>query len=312
MVWAFGSIVKYDPTTDKVSSVCLDTSCSHSYGECPLAPPEASGWSIKYMEVFGDWIIYDYSYAGADKVVWDTPINLYNLKTGEHRIVAQATTSENSYDVPVSYVVINQKVYISISSRLLESQKGTGYIVSYDPATDQTTYLCEMPEGMGLIGISNKRFFFMNSENENWSTDHKGENLTKEETLDFYPVAVNLTYADNTRQYQNTVVFEVYDIVTDSTFTIEFPAKLRSMAILSDKLLFTTYKSEKTATGTVLRLCDARGENQQIIFESESLILTPQNIVGNYVKCYSTENDVIDHYIINIETGEMKQIPHLD
>ena len=159
----YGNIVKYDPETDRVSSICLDASCSHTPGECILAVPGIEYWDINYMEVFGDWLIYNYTDIGGVSVEFGTTVRLYNMKTGEAQIALETITTDNITKYCKGYLVMDDKVYLNIGE-ISEEQCSVSvnreYIVSYDPKTQETVYMCEEPEGLGFIGISNKRFFF--------------------------------------------------------------------------------------------------------------------------------------------------------
>lgn len=310
------NIVKYDPESNKVSYVCLDPKCSHTPEECPLASPEGSGWNMNYMEVFGDWLVYDYSYSGADKILLGTTVCLYNLKTGESRIVAETTNNDMIYKYVHSYFVMNRKVYLSLSERcfdIAQSDLSQEYIVSYDPETGESERLCDVPDGMFFIGISNKRFFFkigINSNKAIWSTDHKGENLQREDVLDLYPLTTSLNYAYESG-YDKTDI-NVYDLVTDSKFEIDFGGKLRYLKVLEDQLIYVIYKSEDKSGGTELWTCDNRGENRKLLFEFEDSEFIPMNRIGDYVisnKSKTVFGGITEMRILNLKTGEIKTVP---
>jgi len=309
------NIVKYDPESNRVSYLCSDPKCTHTPGDCPLASPKGSGWSMNDIEVFGDWLVYDYSYSGADKVLMGMTVNLYNMKTGESKIAAETTTDGTFYKYVSSYVVMNGKVYLSLCEKKVEGREYNilkEYIVSYDPETGESVYMCDKPEEMGLIGISNKRFFFIMGMKEIWSSDYNGENLKKEEILTFHPIAVSGTYAydfgmdddDN-----NPATMNVYDLVTDSKFKIDYGGTLRDLSILEDKLFYVIYKSEDKTGGTELWTCDKRGENRQLLLESEDILFSPRNCIDNYIIGDNYINGIVEHYIFNTETGEFKVIP---
>ncbi len=315
--WSYNRIVKYDPVTDKVSSVCLDPSCTHTPGNCPLTSPEVSGWNLNYMEVFDDWLIYDFSYSGADKVIMGTMVCLYNMKTGEAKTLAETTTTDGIYQYPVAYLIMDGKVYLSFMERereYIDVIVRREYIVSYDLESEEIVYMCEEPEGMGFVGISNKRFFYMKGRDETWSSDHNGENLKKEEILTFHPVAVSGTYAYDFSikdDDDDPATMNVYNLVTDSKFKIDFGGRLKDLRILEDKLFYVIYKSEDKTGGTELWTCDKRGENRQLLLESEDLLFSPKNCIGNYIFGDTHINGIDEHYIFNTETGELKAVPRL-
>lgn len=328
------NIVKYDPKKNKVSYVCLNFGCSHSSEKCPLASPEGHGWGINHMEIFGDWLLYDYSYSGADKILLGSTVRLYNLKTGESKTVTEPTLYKyvSSYN---SYYVMGGKVYLSFCENEtvvddsyyygIQYFTGKEYIASYDPETDETVYICDIPEDMGLIGISNKRFFFvkyLDSNNkerysdsfdkEIWSTDYNGENLRKEDVLDFTLYLSSLNYAYNSDYFGKNAI-SVYDLLSDSEFEIDFGAKLRYLTVLEDQLLYVTYKSEDKSGGTELWTCDLRGENRTLLCEFEDSEFIPRNRIGNYIVSYKSQTvfngAATAMRILNLETGEIKTVP---
>ena len=323
------NIVKYDPKKNKVSYVCLNFGCSHSSEKCPLASTEGSGWGINHMEIFGDWLLYDYSYSGADKILLGSTVRLYNLKTGESKTVTEPTLYKflNTF---ASYYVMNGKIYFTLCEREVDGNvyyTAKEYIVSYDPETDETVYICDIPADMSLIGISNKRFFFvkyLDSNNkeryidsfykEIWSTDYNGESLRKEDVLDFTLYLSSLNYAYNSDYFGKTAI-SVYDLLSDSEFEIDFGAKLRYLTVLEDQLLYVTYKSEDKSGGTELWTCDLRGGNRTLLCEFEDSEFIPRNRIGNYIVSYKSQTvfngAATAMRILNLETGEIKTVPML-
>jgi hypothetical protein len=307
-------VAKYDPATDKVSSVCLNSSCTHTYADCPVAAP--INWHL-IMDSFGDWLILRFLTSGSSGNGPDgSKLCAYNLKTGEARTILEKTQAGNVIKYASEALAFEEKVYILISELDISDPNNKvkkSYITCYDPETDENTYMCDQPEGLGFIGISNKKLFFSKGIYlaEAWSTDYNGENLKKEEILNFHPLAVSGTYAydfsikddDN-----NPATKNVYDLTTDSKFKIDFGGTLRALTILEDKLFYVVYKNEDKTGGTELWTCDRRGENRQLILESEDVLFSPKNCIGNYIfgDCY--KNGVKEHYVFNTETGEIKAI----
>ena len=210
---------------------------------------------------------------------------------------------------------MNGKVYLSLCESKVEDKDFNvikKYIASYDPETGESVYMCDKPEEMGLIGISNKRFFFMKGMNETWSCDYTGANLKKEEVLTFHPVAASGTYAYEFSlkdEDDDPATKSVYDIVTDSKFVIDFGRTPRAYLVLEDKLLYVLYKSEDKNGGTELWTCDKRGENKKLLLESDEVLPTPYNCIGNYIICRTIKNGNTEYYVFNLETGEIKTIP---
>ena len=309
-------IVKYNPEIDAVSSVCLNTSCSHTYDDCPVASP--LGWDLLFDGI-GDWLIIRFSTpGGTGKGPDDTKLCAYNLKTGEARTVLEKNQTGNIVKYASGFLTFEEKAYILIVEKDISDPQNIiskGYITCYDPKTDENVYMCEQPEGLGFIGISNKRFFYSEKLRYNWSSDHNGKNLQKEETCTFLPVAVSGTYAydfsfeddDN-----NPATMNVYDLVTDSKFVIDFGNTLRDLRVLEDKLLYVIYKSEDKTGPTELWVCDKRGENRRFLLEFENNSFTPLNCLGDFIICQSTTNGISKYYIFNVETCEFKEIPNFE
>lgn len=306
-------VVKYDPVTDEVSSACLSDSCSHTYADCPLASP--IGWDF-IMNVFGDWIIYETSSMGSTGASASAKICLYNMKTGEYRIISERTENNNIIKNPVNYIVFDEKVYLYFSERDISDPQNIAikhHIERYDPQTDELVYMCEEPEGMGFIGVSNKRFFYTKSFKETWSSDHKGENIKQEDVLTFDPIIVSGTYAYSFSPFDdddNPATKTVYDLATDSTFSINFGGTLKWFTLLEDRILYTIYKNADKTGGTELWVCDHRGENRQLLLESEGVVINPMNCIDNYIIGYTMVDGITEHFIFNIETGEIKAIEH--
>jgi hypothetical protein len=256
-------------------------------------------------------------------------VRLYNLKTGESKIVSEPTLYKflNTF---ASYYVMNGKIYFTLCEREVDGNvyyTAKEYIVSYDPETGESIYMCDIPEDMGLIGISNKRFFFvkyLDSNNkerysdsfdkEIWSTDYNGESLRKEDVLDFTLYLSSLNYAYDSDYYKKTSI-GVYDLLTNTKFEIDFGAKLRYLTALEDQLLYVTYKSEDKSGGTELWTCDLRGGNRTLLCEFEDSEFIPRNRIGNYIVSYKSQTvfngAATAMRILNLETGEIKTVPML-
>jgi hypothetical protein len=273
------------------------------------------------MDSFGDWLILRFLSARSSGNGPDgSKLCAYNLKTGEARTILEKTQAGNVIKYASEALAFEEKVYILISELDISDPNNKVkkyYITCYDPETDENTYMCDQPEGLGFIGISNKKLFFSKGIYlaEAWSTDYNGENLKKEEILNFHPLAVSGTYAydfsikddDN-----NPATKNVYDLTTDSKFKIDFGGTLQNLTILEDKLFYVIYKNADKTGGTELWTCDKRGENRQLILESEDVIFSPHNCIDNYIIGDTHINGIVEHYIFNTETGEIKAIPKLE
>ena len=91
-------------------------------------------------------------------------------------------------------------------------------------------------------------------------------------------------------------------------FTIDFGGTIKSFCNLEDKFIYVKYKSEDKNGGTELWVCDLRGENRQLILESDEALFMPKNYISNYILGYTSKGGVTKNYILNISTGEIKEI----
>lgn len=306
-------IMKYDPATNTVSSVCLDPSCSHSSDSCPLCSP--SGETISFMDIFDDWLIYNFSTQNAK-------IHLYNLKTGETQVINEA--------VNPSYQVMDGIVYMSIRytdpSVQEDNKTNRYYIASYDPSTRKVEYMFDVPEEKLFIGITNKRFIFVEKRNASvyfspskiWTTDYKGGDLKKNEALDFDPIILcgTYAYAALNADYETTGYnIRAYDLSTDSTFTIDIGERTKRIIADSGKLVFLTEDGNK------IYITDARGENKTLIdtdlvYNNVKVVFEPYRIVGDYLMGMISSNKSNAGpsngiCALNLKTGEITPVPSL-
>ncbi len=250
-------IVKYNPVTDTVSSVCLNPTCMHSDENCLLCAP--SGWLVSYFEIFGDWMMYSFSnYFAVDDDDYDVyRIYLYNLKTGESRHLYSNTREGELLTRTAAYYAMNGIIY---ATRLELDYTGEEeynsaphrdpfvpdthqFVESYDPETGKTERLCEVPSDYFLSGISNKRFFFKDPAGVTWSSDYKGGNLTEEKNMDFDFIMVCGKYVYPVESYDyasSGYNIRAYDLESDESFYINFGTEIKSVLVDSGKLCFVT------------------------------------------------------------------------
>lgn len=250
-------LVKYNPATDTVSSLCLDPNCFHSNDECPLCAPYA--WLVAYFEIFGDWIMYTYrSVVKSGKEIDTQRTYLYNLKTGESRQLYARTKENEVLLSQTGNFVMNGKIYTAVLEMDYTGQEEYEsepheepfvpethqYLEEYDPQTQKFERLFEVPDcNYLLVGITNKRFFFKDSEGITWSTDYQGGNLTEEKNMpfDFWMVCDKYVYLAESPDYtKEGYNFRGYDLETDSMFNIDFGCQIRSALVDSRQLCFTT------------------------------------------------------------------------
>ena len=300
----------YDPADGTTKSICVDhPNCSASGKECPVG---AIGWKYTHIRVLDDWCLYRLE--GGNK--YDVEIRMYNMKTGESRSILEDVENGNIVTYPLWCVEMNGKVYFI----LWEVDKGTTksrreYISCYDPKTGTIEYLCDEPENLTTIGISNKRIFYTekisvsNDPAEIWSTDHSGGNLKKEDVLNFGSMVLSGTYAYDAVSIMKTLnTFRVYDFETNSVSTIDLGAEIRYLLATSSKLCFVFEEDGK------VYISDPLGENRELVLDRSGLDFKPYDIIGDYIigEVSLTHEMTPGTYALNIKTSELKAIPELN
>ena len=255
---SYERLVKYNPVTKTVSSLCLNPACMHSSEECPFFAPHT--WLVAYFEVFGDWLMYSFFNPwNTDPDVIDVRRNyLYNLKTGELRELHSNTKEGELISRTTSNYVMNGKIYSTLlqldysGEEEWKAMNPIGsfepethqYVEMYDPESNKVTRLCEIPEEYYLFCISNKRLFFKRDDYTYWSSDYNGENMKLENTLQSDMIQVCGKYAyfiDSPDYIEKGYNSRGYDLETDSIFNIDFGCQIRNLLIDSGKLAFTTF-----------------------------------------------------------------------
>ena len=300
----------YDPADGTTKSICVDhPNCSASGESCPVG---AIGWKFTNIRVLDDWCLYRLE--GGNK--YDVEIRMYNMKTGESRSILEDVENGNIVTYPLWCVEMNGKVYFI----LWEVDKSTTksrreYISCYDPKTGTIEYLCDEPENLTTIGISNKRIFYTekisvnNDPAEIWSTDHSGGNLKKEDVLNFGSMVLSGTYAYDAVSIMKTLnTFRVYDFETNSVTTIDLGAEIRYLLATSSKLCFVFEEDGK------VYISDPLGENRELVLDRPGLDFKPYDIVGDYIigEVSLTHEMTPGTYALNIKTGELKAIPAIN
>lgn len=242
----FEYLYKYDPLAKTSTSICINSSCKHKDESCPAFIPV--GWLIDSITVFDDWCMYQISGTqAADKNFGSTKVCLYNMKTGEARVIAEKSQADSPHPTPKDAFALDGKVYLSVSDVSWDagqnSRQTRNYIVCYDPATDTADRLCDIPAKMYLVGMTNKRFFFsedpfieIHYDSEIWACDYSGDNYRKMANFNFVPMFVCGTIAYGAGE-NNTVL--AYDLTTDSASTIDF-GNIQYVYLDSGELGFTT------------------------------------------------------------------------
>ncbi len=305
-------LAAYDPATGTTKSICVDPNCPSSGEHCPAIVP--IGWNISFIEILGDWCMYQINGNGK----YDSEIHFYNMKTGEARVI-EGSESGNIITYPSTAYPMDGKAYLNMWD--IDNASGTrrDYVSCYDPETDTTEYLCDEPEDMHMLGLSNKRLFFAEKRNSLrdpsvvWSTDHSGNNLKKEEVLNFDLMVLSGTYAyepiikDNYEK--NGYNMRVYDLATDSIFTIDFGSPVKRYVPGADMFGIVSEDDGK------MYCTDLRGENKTLIFDRSELGFMPYCFIGDYLigdiplACNIMPGGT---YALNLTTGELKEIPTIN
>lgn len=251
-------LVKYNPVTNTVSSLCLDPNCMHSSDECLFCAPNA--WMVSYFEIFGDWIMYSFVYPWSDD-----PDNLdvsrhylYNLKTGEMRQLEANGKEGNIVNRLTMRYLMNGKIYTTMLELDYTGQEehealGTPeefipethqYVEVYDPATQKSERLGEIPVDMRVICITNKRLFLMSSDDAYYSSDYNGENMKEEKKLRTYMIQLCGQYAyliENVDYTQLGFNHRAYDLESDSIVNINYGCQVRSIMVDAGRTVYTTF-----------------------------------------------------------------------
>jgi hypothetical protein len=303
-------LAAYDPADGTTKSICVDhPNCTASGEACPVC---TIGWKFTDIQVLDDWCLYRLE--GGNK--YDVEIRMYNMKTGESRSILEDVENGNIVTYPLWCVEMNGKVYFI----LWEVDKSTTksrreYISCYDPKTGTIEYLCDEPENLTTIGISNKRIFYTerisvrNDPAEIWSTDHSGGNLKKEDVLNFGSMVLSGTYAYDAVSIVKTLnTFRVYDFETNSVTTIDLGAEIRYFLATSSKLCFVFEEDGK------VYISDPLGENRELVLDRPGLDFKPYDIVGDYIigEVSLTHEMTPGTYALNIKTGELKAISEIN
>ncbi|MBO5967555.1 MAG: hypothetical protein J6S14_03525 [Clostridia bacterium] len=303
-------LAAYDPETGSTKSICVHhPNCFASGEHCPVIIP--IGWNINFIEILGDWCMYQINGKGK----YESEIHFYNMKTGESRVIAD-TESGNVITYPSTAYPMDGKAYLNMWD--IDNASGTrrDYVSCYDPKTGTIEYLCEEPENLTTIGISNKRIFYTERISvskdpaEIWSTDHSGGNLKKEDVLNFGAMVLSGTYAYDAVSIVKTLnTFRVYDFETNSVTTIDLGSEIRYLLATSSKLCFVFEEDGK------VYISDPLGENRELVLDRPGLDFKPYDIVGDYIiGDIPLACDIMPGgtYALNIKTGELKAISEIN
>lgn len=277
-------LVKYNPGTGLVSSVCLDPVCNHSYESgCLMIVPQRI--SLKDPRVTfgingiaGDWLMLRIQTEHEEYAVTNE-LRIYNMKTGESRIL---TGEELGGEVMVRWSgrgVFDNKLYrikniLDYSKTdykpgekgenvLDYSPETTCILYEYDFESDEEKELFEVPNDFGMAAISNKRFFFLTATGEIYSCNRDGSNMKKEDVLNFAP---DNFYGSLAFNYDDDGGFTVYDLKTNLQKKVTPDFEVHKLPTLLDNgVIFSHCPTYKKANENIYeRREELRQENPKL------------------------------------------------
>lgn len=363
-------VVKYNPVTDTVSSPCLDPVCNHSYesGCVMLMPFDALGElaSFQIMQLVGDWMILRTRYLD-DIYSTRNHVTFYNLKTGEAKQFFEENLESEIMTRWTSGCSFGNNFYnikqILDYSETEFNPDGNKSMYDYTPKTKQilceydldagrVTELFEIPENFSVFAISNKRFFFIDDTDAFYSCNRDGNNMVKEDHLDFIPEDMVGSYAYEFNQLDGFNVFDVknnqkrsvrveYDEIEECYLAddgvlldyaegtekrnelkakqTQFFAEYQSKGMKTDEIREIYYNAlEEALHSGYARVykCDFDGENMRLIYEEENAYIASIYATEDYLFAMRSkridDETVKERCIINLKTGEIKEPPLLE
>lgn len=254
-----------------------------------------------------------------------------------YRIKQTLDYSETDYDPS------NDKSVLEFAPKTINT------LCEYDIEKDKLTELFEIPENYRLSAVTNKRFFFGDDTSATYSCNRDGSNMKKEEVYQVHSNSIGnlaFTFGDNgfkvydlSKDSMKTVTasFTEYKLCAPAEGGILFD----ELVGYDDYLAFTAtrdefYKEHKdlgmVAAGELfestaisyLASCTARiyrsdyyGENMELLYEEENTVLYSVYATNEYIFVVRTsfpeEGGRLERKcVINIETGELTELPLLD
>lgn len=252
-------LVKYNPYTGEISSLCLNPTCNHSPGsDCLMIVSEVRGTAaiqtyLNSYTVYDDWLILVMGHHHPDYGLLKYT-EFYNLKTGESKSEFTPEVGDFVMNIWDGGSYYDGKLY-KIKKTLDYST--TGYIpggdvsaskftpdtvftlCEFDLKTHKLKELFEVPNYYGLQTISNKRFYFAGLEDDYYySCTRDGKDFRREDVRTI-----------STSEYIGTYVFEYsnegytyYDLVTNTQKEVIPDFKLHSKPIVTEEgVFYSTY-----------------------------------------------------------------------
>lgn len=221
------------------------------------------------------------------------------------------------------------------------------YLCEMDFDTKKFTELFEVPEDYRITAVTNKRFYFIKETfgDEVFSSNHDGTDMRKEDVFNFSPQNFCGTYG-----YLFDDTIRIYDLRTNTSVSIAKEYSYQRRVLTNEGILCSTFstadenyqklrdsrtsyevysdyvsdvnKYRYEATSQIY-LMGFNGQGKEIVYEGDGMILDAYYKSGKFLYCivgfpdpnngYKRKSVVNDgRSVINIETGEITQIPLLE
>lgn len=357
-------IVKYNPATGTISSPCLNPTCNHSLeSNCPmlLGYGTRSREMYTFKGIFGDWMVYMIKKSDDEYTVLNTEI-MYNLKTGECRKIHEDDLGSVVLSRWTSGIYFDGKYYkiscvMDYSDTGYEPGQGMSvadfdpvtrrYLYEYDFEFDSSTELFEIGEDWSLAKVTNKRFYFCNSDKTFFSINKDGTGERKE-------VAINISNLVDTCSINYTQNgYIIHDLKTDEMKNVVFDYSIIGVVCVTEKGILSAHqtkydewdkfssreyrkehpyatsdevnnaKKKILASGSAqIWQCGHLGEDNKMIFELPAARIEIISAYGDHVfaKVSRYDSDTGEYLegfnnrtcCIDIKSGEITPIPQLD
>ena len=252
-------LVKYNPYTGEVSSLCLNPTCNHSPGsDCKMIISEIRGVAavqtyLNSYTVYDDWLICIMGHHHPDYGLLKYT-ELYNLKTGELKSEFAPDVGDFVMNVWDGGSYFEGKLY-KIKKTL--DYTNTGYdpdgdvsaskftpetvftLCEFDLETHKLKELFEVPNYYGLQTVSNKRFYFAGLDDDYYySCTRDGKDFRREDVRTI-----------RTDEHIGSYVFEYtsdgyiyYDVATNTQKEVKLDFTLGAKPIVTeDGVFYSTY-----------------------------------------------------------------------
>ena len=252
-------LVKYNPYTGEVSSLCLNPTCNHSPGsDCKMIISEIRGVAavqtyLNSYTVYDDWLICIMGHHHPDYGLLKYT-ELYNLKTGELKSEFAPDVGDFVMNVWDGGSYFEGKLY-KIKKTL--DYTNTGYdpdgdvsaskftpetvftLCEFDLETHKLKELFEVPNYYGLQTVSNKRFYFAGLDDDYYySCTRDGKDFRREDVRTIRTDEIIGTYV---YQY-NFTGFSRYDLTTNTQINYEPNFPLLSYPVVTNNgIYYSTY-----------------------------------------------------------------------